>query len=177
MGYVAMCHNVKMSTDAHSHTHSHTLSHTHLGGQKVFQLFRENHPLGYLRQATLVYCLGSTHVHIVIYRACLVSAQLWAQTHTHTRMSMFYLCMYVCTRVLESHTYYLLCYKIIRAFSSFFGFISFFFFPSYSINCSVHTDLDDFKINIHKIFILLQSFCFPLYILVLVVVLIIVAFS
>lgn len=56
------------------------------------------------------------------------SAQLSA--HTHTCPLATYVCVYVCVcvqarnaHVLVSHTYYLLYYKIIRAFSSFFGFI------------------------------------------------------
>lgn len=53
-----------------------------------------------------------------------------AQLSAHTHMSTCYLCMCICVcvqarnaHVLVSHTYYLLYYKIIRAFSSFFGFI------------------------------------------------------
>lgn len=127
---VSQCQNVnkrtRFRTQIHTPTQTHTSTHTHEPrlAKSISTIQRENHPLGYLRQATLVYCLGSTHVHIVIYRVRLVSAQLSA----HILMSIYYLCMYVCVyarnvHVFVSNTYYLLYYKIIRAFSSVFGFI------------------------------------------------------
>lgn len=124
---VSQCQNVNKRTRTQTHTPRLAKSISTIQRQRERE--RENHPLGYLRQATLVYCLGSTHVHIVIYRARLVSAQL-SSARTHTCPLATYVCVYMCVcvqarnaHVLVSHTYYLLYYKIIRAFSSFFGFI------------------------------------------------------